>query len=41
MHIYQEDMLAADLFYLADYVRESWKRKAEAVAEGSTYIGGV
>jgi len=41
LHVHDDNMLASRLFYLADYVREVWKRKAEAVSKGEVYIGGV
>jgi hypothetical protein len=39
-HVYDENMLASNLFYLSEHARQIWKSKKEAIESGSVYIGG-
>jgi len=40
LHIYDDQMLSSRLFYLSTFVKDVWKRKAEAIKNGEIYIGG-
>jgi len=40
LHLNAEDMLSSDLFYYTGFVKDVWKKKAEAAKNGELYIGG-
>jgi hypothetical protein len=39
-HVYDENMLAATFFYMAEKVQVVWKTKAKAIESKHIYIGG-
>lgn len=40
LHIHDDQMLASDLFYYANFVKDVWKKKVDAAKAGEVYIGG-